>query len=101
MKNKIDFILKQNWTFRPKIRPNPRTSEKIIVRWFHISIEKISLSRMIFNWWKFTAGCQKEDVEGASSLLLSTKKKHLFRHKTKKETKQNYPSDRSGMTFRL
>lgn len=55
---------------------------------------------MIFNWWKFTAGCQKEDVEGASSLLLSTKK-HLFRHKTKKETKQNYPSDRSGMTFRL
>ena len=40
-------------------------------------------------------------MEGASSLLLSTKKKHLFRHKTKKETKQNYPSDRSGMTFRL
>ena len=40
-------------------------------------------------------------MEGASSLLLSTKKKHHFRHKTKKETKQNYPSDRSGMTFRL
>lgn len=42
---------------------------------------------MIFNWWKFTAGCQKEDVEGASSLLLSTKKNTFL--DTKQRKKQN------------